>query len=321
MLALMFILIHLVAPTPVQMARLYAPNPRLPDAQLLNIAKRLGFTQPLWAQFATYLGQVFTGNLGTDVIYKVPELQVIEQYLPITLELVIIGQILGALIGIFTGAISAANRNTGTDYVVKGFYLVTWSAPVFLVAVALQLGLAYTLNLLPSSGIADPFLSAPAAVTGFPIIDAIIAGNWTYLMSVLQHLVLPALTIAIIGFGVITRLTRASMVDALDKEYVKLAYMKGLSKTKVVFGTAFRNALIPIVTLIALLFGFAVGGAVVVEDIFLYKGLGYFTVQAVLNLDYTALLAITVIFGVSIIIANFIADILYGVVDPRVRVS
>jgi len=321
MVALMFILIHIVAPTPVQMARLYAPNPRVPEAQLLDLAKRLGYTQPLYVQFLDYLKDVFTFNFGTDVLYKVPELQIIGQYLPITLELVIIGQILGVLIGIFTGAISASNRNTKTDYVIKGVYLVTWSSPVFLVAVALQLTLAYWLNLLPSSGIANSFLNAPAKVTGFPIVDSIIAGNWTYLASVLQHLVLPALTIAIIGFGVITRLTRASMVDALDREYVKLAYMKGLSKRKVVFGTAFRNALIPVVTLIALLFGFAVGGAVVVEDIFLYKGLGYFTVQAVLNIDYVALLAITVIFGISIIIANFIADLLYGVIEPRVRVS
>jgi peptide/nickel transport system permease protein len=321
MIAIIFIIVHLVAPTPEDLARLYTGRVGNNPSFLAQVAHRLGLDQPLYTQFYNYVVGVFQGNFGTDTFYGVPEIQVIERFLPITLEMVVVGSVLGVVIGIFTGAIAASNRNTATDYSIKAAYLITWAAPPFLAAILLQLVLAYYLNLLPTSGVADLSLAAPAAVTGLPMIDSILAQNWTYLYSYLQHLVLPAITIGLISFGVITRITRASMVDALDKDYVKLAYMKGLTKRKVVYGTAFRNAIIPIVTLLALTFGFAIGGAVVVEDIFGYHGIGYFAVNAAYNFDYPAIIAITVILGISIIISNFIADILYGVMDPRVRLT
>jgi peptide/nickel transport system permease protein len=322
MIAIIFVIIHLVAPTPQDLARLYTGGHGGTNAAFLNtMAHRLGLDQPLYVQFYNYVIGFFQGNLQTDTIYGIPEIQVIGRFLPITLEMVVIGSVLGVVIGIFTGAIAASNRNTSTDYSIKAAYLLTWAAPPFLAAILLQLVLAYYLNLLPTGGIADLSLSAPAAVTGLPMIDSLLAQNWTYLYSYLQHLILPAVTIGLISFGAITRITRASMVDALDKDYVKLAYMKGLPKRKVVYGTAFRNAVIPIVTLLALTFGFAIGGAVVIEDIFGYHGIGFFAVQAAYNFDYPAIIAITVILGLSIIIANFIADVLYGIMDPRVRLT
>jgi len=226
------------------------------------------------------------------------------------------------VIGLFTGAIAAGNRNKSADYVVKSIYLGTWAAPPFLVAFLLQLLFAYHFNLLPNTGLVDPaLLPGPSSVTGFPLIDALIAGNLTYFWSLVQHLILPALTVAIIGFGVVTRLSRASMIDALDKDYVKLAFMKGLSKRKVIYGTAFRNAIIPIITLVALIFGLSAAGAVIVEDVFNYHGMGWWTVQAITNLDYVAILGFTIVIGIFVIIANFVADMLYAVADPRVRLE
>jgi peptide/nickel transport system permease protein len=203
----------------------------------------------------------------------------------------------------------------------KALYLTTWSAPIFLVGFIMQLVLAYWLNLLPATGVVDPTLPKAAAVTGMPVVDGLIAGNWLYFWSALQHLVLPSFAIAVIGFGLVTRLERASMIDALDRDYVKLAYMKGLSKRSVVWGTAFRNALIPIITLVALLFAGSVGGSVIIEDVFSYHGMGFFTVQAIFNDDYVAILAFTIIIGVSVILANFVADLLYAAADPRVRLT
>jgi peptide/nickel transport system permease protein len=246
---------------------------------------------------------------------------VLKEYLPVTLELVIVGQALGVLVGIYTGAIAASNRNKPADYGLKAIYLTTWSTPVFLVGFIMQLIFAYWLRLLPATGVVNPTYVTPHLVSGAPLIDSLIAGDWTYLYSVIQHLILPASAIAVSSFGLITRLTRASMIDALDRDYVKLAYMKGLSKSKVVWGTAFRNAVIPIITLIALTFAFSAGGAVVVEDVFAYHGMGYFTVNAIYNLDYPAILAFTVIIGVSVVVANLIADLLYAVADPRVRLT
>jgi peptide/nickel transport system permease protein len=321
LILLIFLLLHIILPSPIQLARVYAPNPRASPTILQLTVVKYGLNLPLYQQFFNYVVNLLHGNFGTDTQYSIPEIQVLARYLPVTLELVVIGQIVGVLIGLYTGAIAAANRNRPADYGIKAIYLTAWGAPPFLVGFIAQLVFAYYLHLFPATGVVNPTMTPPAAVTGAPLLDALLAGDWVYFYSVAQHLVLPALTVAAIGFGSVTRLTRATMVDALDKDYVKLAYMKGLSKTKVVWGTAFRNAVIPIITLIALIFAFSAGGAVIVEDVFAYHGMGYFTVQAVYNLDLPAILAFTVIIGVSVIVANFIADVLYGAVDPRVRLG
>jgi peptide/nickel transport system permease protein len=321
MIAIVFIIVHLIAPTPLDLARIYAPNPKVPKAELEILAVSQGFTKPLPIQFLNYVENVFTGNFGTDLIYGNPEWEDIAKFLPISLQFVIIGNVVGVLLGLYTGAISASNRNSKTDYGIKGVYLVSYSAPTFIVGAILQLVIAYYLGLLPATGMVDQTLNAPPTVTGFPLVDGLIAGNWKYLTSVTQHLVLPVVAIAITSFGLITRLTRASMIDALDRDYVKLAYMKGLTKRKVVYGTAFRNALIPIITIVAITFGLSFGGAVVLEDVFRYQGIGFFAINAVYSLDYVAILGTTIVLGIGVIAANLVADILYGVADPRARLS
>ena len=321
MIFLIFVLIHVVAPTPIDMAKLVSPNPRATLPDLEAIARSHGFYAPIYVQFFHYVSQILTGNFGTDLQQGVPEIDLIGQYLPISFEMVLAGSVFAVLFGLYTGAVSASNRGGATDYAVKGLYLVTWAAPLFVIGVVIQLVFAFWLHLLPSSGLVNPLLVTPPRITGFPLIDGLLAGDWTYAWSVLQHMILPSMTLGLASFGVVTRLTRATMVDALDKDYVKLAYMKGLDKRKVVYGTALRNAMIPIVTLIALIFGTAVGGAVVIEELFNYRGLGFFAVASVYNLNYVAILAITIILGISVIAANFVADVLYGVIDPRVRLS
>lgn len=321
LILMIFLMIHIILPNPLDEARMYALSPRATLSVLQGIVKQYGLNLPLPVQFFNYVVNIFSGNFGVDTQYHVSELTVLGKFIPITLELVIVGNILGVLIGLYTGSISAANRNHPIDYGTKAVYLTTWSAPTFVVGFILQWVFAYWLRLLPSSGVVNPTIPAPAAVTGIPLVDSIIAGNWPYFWSVSQHLILPALTLAIVSFGLVTRISRSSMIDALDKDYVKLAYMKGLSKTRVVWGTAFRNALIPIITLVALIFAFAAGGAVIVEDVFFYHGAGWFTIQAIYNFDYPAILAFTVIIGISVVVANLVADLLYAVADPRVRLT
>jgi peptide/nickel transport system permease protein len=259
--------------------------------------------------------------LGLDVLYKVPEVYLLAKFLPITLELVLTGLVIAIVIGVFTGAIAAVNRPGTLDHGIRILYLVTWSTPSFLAAFIIQLLIAYDLGLLPSTGMIDPGLTAPPTQTGFLLVDALLSGDLTYFVSALHHLVLPALVIAVTSFGIVTRIMRSSMIEVLDKDYVRLDYMKGYSKVQAAYGTAFRNAVIPIITLCALFFGTSTAGAVIVEDIFDYHGMGWFTVQAIYGLDYVGILAITVIVGVSVIVANFVADVLYGLVDPRIRLT
>ena len=324
LLLLVFILLHSIIRTPEGLARVICGNPHCSNASIQLIIKQNGLNNPIWMQFLSYVNNIFHGNLGKDTLiqfHNQPELSVIGKFLPITLELVITGSAVGILIGIFTGSIAASNRNRAQDYGIKAVYLTAWSAPVFLVGFVMQLIFAYWLKLLPAHGIANAFLTTPKVVTGAPLIDALIDGKWVYAYSVAQHLVLPALALAVASFGITTRLTRASMIDALDRDYVKLAYMKGLSKQKVVWGTAFRNAIIPIITLMALTFALSVGGAVIIEDVFQYYGMGFFTVEAIYNTDYPAILALVIIIGLAVIIANLVADLLYAVADPRVRLT
>jgi len=289
--------------------------------ELQAIIKQYNLNAPLQVQYFDYLQNLLHGNLGLDSIYKAPESLVIAQFLPVTLELVLVGMTLSIVLGVFTGTIAASRQGTATDKAIKGIYLVTWAMPTFIIAFLLQLIVAYDLGLLPADGLANPTLIAPATVTGLPLIDALLAGNLVYFWSLVQHMVLPALAIAITTFGIAIRIMRSSMIEALDKDYVKLAYMKGFSKRQVVYKTAFRNAIGPIITLSAIFFGTATAGAVIVEDVFQYHGIGFFLVQAIFSLDNVAILGLTVIIGISVIIANLVADILYGVADPRIRLE
>ncbi|WP_449461852.1 ABC transporter permease [Tardisphaera miroshnichenkoae] len=318
---LVFVLIHVILPTPQAMAKVYIGSQHYTTAELNAVIERYGLNEPLYVQFFKYVVDVFTGNFGLDSLYKVPEMQLLDKFIPITLEFVLIATVLQVVIGVFAGGFAAMYRGGVPDWVIKVLYLIAWAAPVFLLATLMQFAFAYDLKILPALNMANPVLVPPKPITGYPLIDAAIEGDWTYFDSLLTHMVLPVLSIAIAGFGLTTRIMRSSAVEVFDKDYVKLAYMKGLSNGKVLFGTVFRNALIPIVTLTAIQFGFAVSGAVVIEDVFLYKGMGFFLYQSVTSMDYVAIIATTIIVGISVIIANFAADLLYAVVDPRVKLE
>ena len=320
-IVIVYFLIHLIAPTPTAMAGIYAGSGHHTQAEINAIIKEYHLNAPLYSQVLLYIGNVFRGNLGYDPVYHVPEITLIGTFLPRTLELVIPAIIISTLLGLYTGSFGASHRRKIQDQAVKGVYLVTWASPPFFIAIVLQLFLAYDLGLLPSTGMASPTLIPPPDVAAFPLLNALIAGDLPYFISLIQHMVLPVMAIALLSFGVITRITRSSMLDAMESDYFKLELMKGISRKSAVYGAALRNASIPIITLLALTFGYAVAGAVVVEDIFDYHGMGWFIVHSISSLDYIAILSTTVIIAISIIIANLAADILYGVIDPRVRVK
>ncbi|AWR96272.1 ABC transporter permease subunit [Acidianus sulfidivorans JP7] len=316
-----FVLIHAAAPNPAALARIYAGNPHAPPTEIDEIIKEYNLNAPLYVQLIDFLKDIFSGNWGIDPIYKVQESSLLFHYLAISLQIVIPGDILAAVIGVLSGAIAAANRGTLKDKSIKGVYLVTWASPPFFVALILQLVIAYYLGLLPATGTVNPLLASPPSYTPFPILNALISGDWAYFTSAVDHAILPALSIGIITFGLFTRITRSSMLDSMESDYTKLGFAKGLKRNYVVYRIALRNSLIPVITLIALFFGYSVAGAVIVEDIFHYLGIGYFITQAIESLDYIAVLDFTIIIGIAVIIANFIADILYGVLDPRVKLE
>jgi len=321
LIVFIFVLIHVIAPNPLSLARLYAGNPHATLSQLKGVVAKYGLNLPIYLQVLDYTKNILTGNFGYDPLHDKPVITLIGIYLPRTLEFVLPGITLSVIIGLFTGAYAASKRRKPADYVVKGFYLATWSMPTFLLAAVLQLVIAYDLGLLPAIGMVNPTLTAPPDVLAFPILNAIWARDWVYLVSLIHHMILPMIAIALLSFGLITRLTRSTMLDVMETDYFRLTLMKGVSRNKAIYGVALRNASIPLVTYIVLAFAYAMGGAVVIEDIFSYHGMGYYIFQAVFNLDYIGILGTTVIIAIAVIVANLVADILYGVLDPRVRLE
>lgn len=225
--------------------------------------------------------------------------------------------ILTGLIGVFSGAFAAEHKDEwGGDYTVKALYLISWCMPPFLAALLLQLFIAYEWGVLPPNLIANPTLVAPKYITGFPTVDALIEGNWPYFWSSLRHLILPAFALALISFGVITRITRSSMLLSLQSDYIRAAIMRGVDRRRVVYTHALKNSMIPVITLLALVFSWMISGSVIIETIFSYQGLGWLLTTALYNYDYPTVIGCSIVIGIAVVLANFIADVLYAVIDP-----
>lgn len=314
---LTFLLTHVVAPNP---ANIWA-GPHASKAVVQAITKEYHLDQPLPAQLYYYVVDTLSFNFGVSPFFKQQVSTLIATYFPRTLQLVALAMVLTATIGIYSGAFAAAHQERAGDYAVRVLYLVSWSMPPYLVALLLQFALAYRLGLLPPSQLADPALSLPRPITGFPTLDALIEGNQTFFYSSLRHLVLPAFTLAFISFGIITRIMRSSMLETIKAEYVRTAIMKGVGGRRAIYVHAFKNALIPVVTVVALTFSFMVAGSVVVEEVFSYQGMGYLITQALFNYDYPTLIGCTIVVTLSVVAINFVADIVYAAIDPRVRLG
>jgi peptide/nickel transport system permease protein len=314
---LVFLLTHLVAPNP---ATLWA-GPRAPPSVVQAVVAEYHLDAPVHIQLFYYLQEVFTFNFGVSPFFKQPVAGLVSTYFPRTLELCFFAMVITVLLGVVTGAFGAAHQDRKGDYAVRGIYLVSWSMPPFLVALLLQLFFAYQWNLFPSSLLADPTLITPKAVTGLPLLDSLIAGDYAFFSSTLVHLILPALALALISFGLITRIPRSAMLESLRADYVRTAIMKGIGSRRAVYVHALKNSLLPVITVIALTFSYVIAGAVVVEEIFSYEGMGYLITQSVYNYDYPTLIGSTIVIVIAVVVINFAADLLYAIVDPRIRLG
>lgn len=314
---LVFVLTHIVAPNPAQLWS----GPHAAKSVVQAVVIEYHLNDPVYVQLYYYLVATLTFNFGVSPYFKQPVSSLIATYFPRTLELTFSAMIVTILLGVFTGAFAAAHHDRKGDYSVRGFYLVSWCAPPFLVALILQLVFAYNLNIFPTSQLADPAMSAPPFVTGFPIVDALLAGDYSFLTSHLLHMVLPVLSLSLISFGIVTRIMRSSMLESLKADYVRTAVMKGVGMRRAIYVHALKNSLLPVITVVALTFAYLIAGAVVIEEIFGYEGMGYLITQAVYNFDYPTLVASTVVIVIAVVSINLIADVLYALVDPRVRLG
>jgi peptide/nickel transport system permease protein len=278
-----------------------------------------GLDQPVPTQYITYVRNLLSGNLGRSISSRRQILDDLKLYLPATIELATTATLFGVSIGLVLGVLSAVLRNSPFDFIARFISLIGISAPVFWLALIALLVFYVRLRWLPGSNRLDATITPPPMVTGFMTIDTILAGDWPAFVNALRHLVLPSLVLGSYSMGLITRITRASMLEALSQDYIRTARSKGLRERAVVVRHALTNALIPVITVVGLSYGTLLSGAVLTETIFSWPGIGRYAYQASTKLDFPAIMGVSLLIALIFTLINLVVDVLYHVVDPRLR--
>ncbi|HTT25786.1 MAG TPA: ABC transporter permease [Thermoplasmata archaeon] len=292
--------------------------PKAKPAALQACISTFGTSAPVTTQFVRYLTVLLQGNWGIDPTSGQPVWATITLAAPDTIELVLAALLLMVLIGIPLGVVAASNNGRLADHLVRIFYLSGWAVPTFLFALLLVYFAAPFFG-LPSHGAFTQLNPPFPQYTHASVVDALLSGQPAYLADAVAHLILPALCLAFINMGIATRMTRATMLEVLPLDYVKTARMKGLSEFLVLYKHALRNSLITTVTVLGVTAGGLLSSTVVIEEVFNWPGIGRYSYTAVTSYDFPGVIAVVVVFSIGVVLANLAADILYGVLDPRVE--
>ncbi len=308
---------------PSDAAAMYIGPKARPD-DIARVTHQLGLDQPLPVQYLTYMRDLLRGDWGTSIGTKRPVLEEIGGRLPATIELIVAAMTMAILFGVLLGVLSARWRGRAPDLLVRVGSIVGVSLPAFWLALILQVVFFRNLHLLPLAGQVDSdlrFVNPILPVTGFVLVDAVLGANWQGLGDALLHLVLPAVTLAAYPLGLVARMTRASMLETLDQDYIRTARAYGLSERFITYRLALKNALIPVVTIAGLSLAYALTGAFFVEIIFNWPGLGTFVVHSLLNVDYPAIMGITLFGAIGYVVINLLVDLIHAWLDPRVTLA
>jgi peptide/nickel transport system permease protein len=280
--------------------------------------------KPLPVQYFVYMSELLHGDLGTSIGTKRPVLQELAGRLPATLELLFTGMAIAVIVGVPMGVISARWQGKPTDVFVRTISIIGVSMPAFYLGLLMQILFFRRLDLLPLAGRFSNelrFTNPINPITNFLLLDALIGSNWIAFKDVAFHLVLPALTLAAYPAGLIARMTRATMLEVMEQDYIRTARAYGIRETVVVYLYALKNALSPTLTVIGLTFAFALTGTFFVEIIYNWPGLGLFTVHSLLNVDYPAIMGITLFGSVMYVLINLAVDLLQAWIDPRISLK
>jgi peptide/nickel transport system permease protein len=280
-----------------------------------------GLDRPLPVQYLVYLWNLLHGNLGTSISTRQPVLTDLQQRFPATIELAVVAMTLSVVVGIPVGILSAVKRDTLVDQVARVGALVGVSMPLFWLGLVALLVFYARLGWAPAPGRLGATVPAPPLYTGFLLIDAVIAGRSDAALDALHHLILPAAVLSTYNLGVLARLVRGSTLDVLAEDYVRTARAKGLGERAVTVSHAARNALIPVVTVIGLGFGRLLSGAVIIESVFAWPGLGLYAFRSATSLDFPAIMGVGIVIAIVYVGANLLVDIAYGLIDPRIQVG
>ncbi|TRZ54747.1 MAG: ABC transporter permease subunit [Rhodocyclaceae bacterium] len=314
---LVFSLIHMI---PGNAVEALSGERGMDPARYARLLHEFGLDQPLYVQYFDYLLKILRGDLGYSIITHEPVVREFLTLFPATLELSFCAMLLALTVGLPAGILAALKRNTFLDYSVMGVSLTGYSMPIFWWALLLILLFSVTLGWTPVSGRIDILFDLPP-VTGFMLIDSLLSGEPGAFKSALSHLILPTIALGTIPLAVIARMTRSAMLEVLREDYVRTARAKGLSRLRVIGIHALRNALIPVITVIGLQVGTLLAGAILTETIFSWPGIGKWLVEAIHRRDYPVVQGGILLSASIIIVVNLTVDVLYGVINPRIRRS
>jgi peptide/nickel transport system permease protein len=312
---LMFVIARLIPGDPARIAL----GPNATEAQVEALRHERHLDQPIPVQYWEYVREVAHGNLGNSLYSNRPVREDIAQYLPATLELIITAAAMIVLIGIPIGVLSARYRGRLGDHLGRLGSIMGVSTPAFVWGVILQLVFAYFWRLFPIEGRLAASLPPPPPITGFFVVDSVLAGDGKTLIDSLHHLALPALALAMAGIGQTARLTRASMAETYRKPFIEMARSYGFHESRIANRYAFRPALVPVLTILGLDIAALLGNAFLVESVFGWPGLSRYGVEVILHKDLDAIVGTVLIIAAAFLVANIAVDLLVAVVNPRIR--
>jgi peptide/nickel transport system permease protein len=293
---------------------------RAPEHVIARVREELGLNKPLWEQFYIYVSKVLHGDFGRSVLTSNPVMQDIRRAFPATLELATLGTIIGAGLGVPLGVWAAVRRGGIPDQVVRVVGLVGYSAPIFWLGLMALVVFYAHLGWVAGPGRIDVVYEYTLTrVTGLLLVDTIVDGEWGAFRNALSHLILPASLLGLFSLAYISRMTRSFMLTELGHEYIIAARAKGLSEARIIWRHALRNAMVPLVTVIALSYAGLLEGSVLTETVFAWPGLGLYITNSLQNADMNAVLGGTIVVGSVFIGLNLVSDLLYRVLDPRTR--
>ncbi|MHB9059573.1 MAG: ABC transporter permease [Bacillota bacterium] len=289
-------------------------------AQLASLRQQLALDKPLYVQYGRFVQTVLKGDLGRSYRTQQKVSTEIARAFPLTVELAVCSILVAVLIAVPVGVIAATRQNSIFDNVSMVGVLFGVSMPVFWIGLLLMLVGGIQLRLFPITGVLGDRVSV-TTITGMYIVDSLLQGNFAALQSAISHLVLPTITLATVPMAIIARMTRSSMLEVLRQDYIRTAQAKGLGERVVHYRHALKNAVIPVITVVGLQFGGLLSGAVITETIFARPGLGRLAVASILSRDYSMIQGIVLVAAVIFVAINLTMDLLYGLVDPRIRYS
>jgi peptide/nickel transport system permease protein len=313
LLAIVFFISHVIPADPAS----FIAGENASPATVAEVRARLGLDQPLHIQFVRYIQSILQGDLGRSIFTRRPVAEDLLSRFPATMELAIAAVLVASTMGIPLGVVSALYRNSWLDHALRIVTIAGLAMASFWLAIILQLTFSMRLGITPLHGRIEGW--GPEQITGFYTVDALIMGDPEVLLDALHHMILPVVTLSLPAAATIVRFTRAGVLNALSSNYVLYSTAMGYPRRLIIWKYVLRNALIGTVTQIGLIFGILLAGAVVVEAVFDWPGLGLFAVNSILSSDYNAVMGFTLVAGTMFIVINLLVDILQGMIDPRER--